>query len=310
MSVCPPRIDVLIPAYQGGEALLGCLESVLASRGVDPRVLVVDDASRDGTAEAVRARFPGCRVLENPVNAGFARSSNRGFEELLREGAPRVLLLNQDTRLHPEAAAELLRFVETRPAARVVGPRTFSTRRAPDGGERLLYAGSWHGRLPLEQRIPGIEQVDRDPGGEPVPVDYVWGHGMLIDASALRGTGGFDTDYPMYFEDLDLCRRVRDAGGELWCVPRACMWHDVADGARGEDSEYWRWACKVRGAHLFHRKHYGSLRALWMTPLTLAWDTYRLLRRGHGRAAGQVARAALRHALGLRDPLHPSEVAP
>ena len=298
----------MIPAHEGREALLECLGSIYASRGVEARVLVIDDASADGTAEAVGRRFPQCRVLINPENLGFARTCNRGFRELLAEGAPVVLLLNQDTRLAPDAAATLLGFLESHPSAEVVGPKTYSTRRAPDGRERLLYAGSWRGRLPLKQKIPGIEQVEHQPAAAPLRVDYVWGHGMLLRASVLERTGGFDTNYPMYFEDLDLCRRVQQAGGELWCEPAAVMWHDVADGARAQGSEYWRWACKVRGMATFHAKHYGRTRAAWMTPVTLAWDAYQLLRAGNARAAWHVTRAGLRHAAGLTDPLHPREV--
>lgn len=310
MSEGPPRLHVMIPAHEGRDALLDCLESVFASHGVEARALVIDDASTDGTADAVRQRFPQCRVLVNPENLGFARTCNRGFKELLAEGAPAVLLLNQDTRLAPDAAAALLRFLESHPSAEVVGPKTYSTRRADDGRERLLYAGSWRGRLPLKQRIPGIEQVEQQPATSPLRVDYVWGHGMLLRASVLERTGGFDTDYPMYFEDLDLCRRVQDSGGELWCEPAAVMWHDVVDGARAQGSEYWRWACKVRGTATFHAKHYGRTRAVWMTPATLAWDAYQLLRAGHARAAWHVTRAGLRHAAGLTDPLHPREVLP
>ncbi|MGA1354697.1 MAG: glycosyltransferase family 2 protein [Candidatus Limnocylindrus sp.] len=68
----PPPLHFLIPAYEGREALLKCLGSIYASRGVEARVLVIDDASADGTVEAVGRRFPQCRVLVNPENLGFA----------------------------------------------------------------------------------------------------------------------------------------------------------------------------------------------------------------------------------------------
>lgn len=133
MSERPPPLHLLIPAYERREALLECLGSIYASRGVEAHVLVVVDASADGTVKAVGRRFPQCRVLVNPENLGFAGTCNRGFQKLLGEGAPVVLLLNQDTLLAPDAAATLLGFLESHPSAEVIGPKTYSTRRAPDG---------------------------------------------------------------------------------------------------------------------------------------------------------------------------------
>jgi GT2 family glycosyltransferase len=302
MSTDRPVVHVLVPAYRGGSLLFECLESVLASGGVTPRILVVDDASSDGSPEALRAHFPEIEVVVQERNRGFAANCNRGFELLLERGAERVFLLNQDTRLAPDALARLVGFLEEHPRVGAVGPKTYSFQRDAGGGERLLYAGAWRRRLPLRQTIPGIEQVEREPRTEPVRVDYVWGHGVLLRGTALREVGGFDTGFPMYYEDLDLCRRLEDAGHELWCLPGAVMWHDLADGARGTNSEYWRWAHKVRSVSVFHRKHYGRLAAALLTPLTIGSEVWELLRGRRGRASVHLAVAGLRHGLGLAGP--------
>jgi GT2 family glycosyltransferase len=295
----PPVVRVLVPSYRGADLRLDCLATVLASEGVDARVLVVDDASGDGTVAALRARHPQVEVLENERNVGFAGTCNRGLARLLEEGAEEVFLLNQDTRLAPTTLAELHAFLGAHPRAAAVGPKTYSFLRALDGRERLIYAGAWRRWLPLRQQIPGIERVETTPRRGAVEVDYIWGHGVLLRGDALREVGLFDTDYPMYYEDLDLCRRLRTAGHELWCLQSAVMWHDQPDGARSGRSDDWRWACKVRSVSVFHRKHYGALRAALLTPLTILSEAWELLRTRRARASVQLALAGLRHALGL-----------
>jgi len=116
---------------------------------------------------------------------------------------------------------------------------------------------------------------------------------MLLRASALREVGGFDENFSMYYEDLDLCRRMREAGHEIWCEPAATMWHDALDGARALQSEPWRWAHKVRSTGVFHRKHYGRLASFFMTPLTLAAELRQLLFQRKFRAAKHLLAAIL-----------------
>lgn len=289
-----PVVWVVIPSYNACPAVAQCLASLLASTNPELRLLLVDDASRDDTVAVVRRRFPECRVLANPENRGFAPSCNRGLEFALAEGAKYVLLLNQDTRVAPDMVAWLTTFLEAHPRAGIVAPRTYSFDDLPDGRPRLLYAGAWRRFLPLRQRIPGIERADIGGPSIPVETDYAWGHGMLFRAAALRATGLFDPAFPMYYEDLDLCRRMKAAGFEIWCEPRAVMWHDVPDGARALHSEAWRWAAKARGTLVFHAKHYGGWRAPLLSFATFAVELLVLLVNGRFRAAGHLALGALR----------------
>ena len=301
MPVAVTPLHVVIPSYNQRSALVRCLVSVYASEYSQVHVLVVDDCSTDGTVETLRERFPACEVLVNARNLGFASACNAGVQVAMERGAELILLINQDTILAPDLMEILGRFMAEHPRAGIVGPKTYSFDTMPDGRPRLIYAGSWQGLLPLSQRIPGIERAETNQRNDPVEADYVWGHGMLLRTATLRETGGFDAAFPMYYEDLDLCRRARAAGYEVWCEPRAVMWHDQPDGARASRSEYWRWANKVRSTAVFHRKHCGRAAAVLLTPLTLLLDAGRLLRRGQGRAVGHLLLAAARQWCGLRD---------
>ena len=291
---CPPvSAWVVIPTYQGREEILACLASLHRSDCPPRRVVVVDNASTDGTADEVVRCHPEVEVLRQGRNLGFGGGCNEGIERALAGGADYILLLNQDTRVAPDAIRRLVSFMENRPAAALVGPRTRSLHPLPDGRPRLLYAGSWRTLLPLRQRVPGIERPDGEEEGEPRRVDYVWGHAMMLRARALHQVGPFDPRFFMYFEDLDLCRRMAAAGGEIWCLPGALVWHDAVDGARALHSEYWRWAHKVDSVYLFHRKYKARLAAVTLSALTLLAEVGQLARQGKWRACGHLLRAWL-----------------
>jgi GT2 family glycosyltransferase len=285
------RVSVVIPAYEGGQDLLACLASIAASGLRPAAVHVVDNASTDGSIEAAQHRFPHIDVIRNATNRGFGAACNQGIERALAHGDDFVLLLNQDALLEPETLGSMIGLAAAQPRAGVIGAKTLSPRRAPDGAPILLYDGAWRTSLPLWQRIPGIGRSSREAGSAPRRVDYVWGHGMLLRSEALRAVGAFDPGFFMYFEDLDLCRRMQAAGWEVWCDSGAVMWHAVADGARATGSETWRWEMKMTSARYFYRKHHGRLRAdaLWL--LTALREAASLLRNGHRAAARHLLQA-------------------
>ncbi len=273
----------LILSFNDGAAVVRCVGSLRSSTyPVD--VLVVDNASVDGAPELVRDRCPEAEVLVNERNLGFGAGCNVGIEAALTRGAEFVLLLNQDTTVAPELVAALVAAMRAHPRAGVIGPKTYSGTPLPDGRQRLLYAGSWRGRLPLSQRLPGIEQPDDGAYDRAAEVDFVWGHGMMLRASALRQVGLFDPAFFMYYEDLDLCRRMKAAGFEVRYEPAAVMWHDIADGARASRSEAWRWRHKVHSFGVFHRKYHGAAAAAGLTALMVLSEA-RMLRRNHRYAA-------------------------
>jgi GT2 family glycosyltransferase len=279
------KVHVVIPAHNGGDQLLTCLQSLLASKHQATRIIVIDDASTDGAVERAAARFPGIDVLRNNENLGFGATCNRGIKMALEHDADYVLLLNQDTTVAPDMLATLVVCGDVHPAAGCIAPKTLATQPMPDGTSQLLYAGSWRRWLPLRQHVPGIGRAEQVTAAGPIEVDYAWGHGMLLRSAALREVGLFDPDFFMYYEDIDLCLRLHDAGWQIWCEPRSVMWHDVADGARAADSERWRWQNKVHSIRHLHRKRFARGKAAFLANATVLAEILSLLRNGHPRAA-------------------------
>jgi GT2 family glycosyltransferase len=229
-------LSVIIVNFNAGAALAATLESLgpgLAEFAWD--AVVVDNASTDGSERATESAGPRVRLLRQSRNLGFARGVNAG---LVATAAPLVLIQNPDCTLRPGAAAVLAGVLDAYPDAGVVGPRILD----PDGtvqesarGDPNLLTGLFGRTTMLSRLAPDLPVVRRnlaarraiDQGTESVAVDWISGACMLARRSALTAVGGFDERYFLYWEDADLCRRLRAAGWTTRYVPQALVVHRV-----------------------------------------------------------------------------------
>jgi len=229
------------------EDTIACVLSVLAAGAPMKHIIVVDNGSTDDSVEAITARF-GHRLslITNTENLGFAGGINGGIQHALQQGAASVLILNNDTVVDVQMIQTLLEAAESLGAVGILGPAIYYY----DAPERLWRLGDTRHRwlpMPTSVRL-GVDSLANSP---PFQVDYVTGCGMLVSREVFGHIGLFDTRYFMYFEDADFCRRARDAGYSVWCVPRAKMWHKVSLTARREKSvnRYHRAFNQVRFYH-------------------------------------------------------------
>jgi GT2 family glycosyltransferase len=218
--------------------------------------VVVDNGSEDDSVVCLQRRFgDSITILTNPVNLGFAGGVNTGIAWSLEQGAQSVLVLNNDTIVDREMTAHLVSVAARNPRAGVVGPVIYYF----DEPDRIWRFGDREsGWLPLPRRVP--DRVVKEAGGVPFRTDYVTACGMLVRREVFEAIGLFDTRYFMYFEDADFCRRARDAGYEIWCAPKARMWHKVslsAQKARPVTQYAQAWG-RVR----FYRQHFHGFSRL------------------------------------------------
>jgi len=219
-------LSIIIVNWNTREDLLRCLASI----GANPpsgsfEVLVFDNASTDGTKEAVAAEFPQVRLEASAENLGFARANNKAVT--VAQGQL-WLLLNPDTIVHPGALDELVRYLVAQPRVAAVGPRLAN----PDGSlqpsiERLpsLFREWWRlfhldGIYPVSQ-YGSVVLASRSPQ----PVEVLNGACLLLRADVVRPLGLFDEDYFVYSEEIDLCDRLGQAGWELHWLPAAVVTH-------------------------------------------------------------------------------------
>jgi GT2 family glycosyltransferase len=255
-----PQVSAILVNYNAGGELALALQSIaddLAERSWE--AVVVDNASSDGSVDAV-ARFAGhARVLRNHENVGFARGVNQG---LAATSGPAVLIMNPDCRLLPGAFGALSRELDASDRVALVGPRMLN----PDGsaqgsarGDPDMLTGLF-GRTTLMRRaLPRLAVsrrnvvTDAAVDGASVEVDWVSGACMLARRSALLQVGGFDERYFLYWEDADLCRRLRGQGYRIRYVPRGTAVHRVGHSSRDARSSAIR--AFHQSAYLYYSTH-------------------------------------------------------
>jgi GT2 family glycosyltransferase len=214
-----PDVSVIIINWNTRDYLARCLDSLAQGglEGVSAEVWVVDNASSDGSAELVGARYPWARLVANERNLGFAAANNA----VMRQAAGRLfLLLNADMVVPAGVIRELASRMAVRPEVGIA-----ACRQVDGGGAELeSYMFEYMGG-----RVPGAVPVPARPAGEAreVEVAWVWGSGMMVRREMFEQTGGFDESFFLYYEDLDWCWRVRRAGWKVLCYPDLQVTHFV-----------------------------------------------------------------------------------
>jgi GT2 family glycosyltransferase len=244
------RLSVVILNWNAAEDTASCLRSVQAwaTTGVvgEPVIWVVDNGSRPPGIQALRAAFPGVRILPSPVNRGFAGGNNLGIEAALAGGADAVLLLNNDASLDASSVAAMLETLASDPGIGVVGPTIWHRGRCVSVGGRNI---ARHAATHLRPREPPTTAFD---------VDYVSGTAAVIKRQVFEVVGPLDEDYFFGGEMADLCERARLVGFRSVTDPRAQARHDLDRSLRDRQALHVYYS--LRNRFLFVRKHRAGRR--------------------------------------------------
>ena len=293
-----PRVSAIVVSYNTRDDLLRGLEALLAQTGVSLDVIVVDNASTDGSVDAVRGRHPEVRLIVNTANLGFSRANNLG---LRAARGPHVLVVNSDCEVRPGAVGTLCAILEARPDVAIVGPRTVGTDGAPQVsfGPSLTPLAEWR----QGQLVRGVKAGDAaalrraralaDHEQEP---DWVSASCFLARREALDAVGGFDESFFLYEEDVDLCLRVRRAGWRVVYTPTAEVVHHLG---RSMDRAPALARLEYHRSHLrFYAKHNSAAERLALRAWMAGRAAWGWLRAGAG-PAGRQRRAEERAILSL-----------
>jgi GT2 family glycosyltransferase len=273
-------VSILIVSYNTRQLTLDCLRSVFAeTKEVAFEVIVVDNQSNDGSAEAIHSQFPQARLIESESNLGFAGANNRAAGEATGDW---LLLLNPDTVILDGAIQKAFEFAQTRGRPVVVGGRTFF-------GDMRLNANSCHGAptawsvtckglglssLFRRSRVFNPEGLGRWQRDTSRKVDCVTGCFLLIPRPLWVELGGFDLDFFMYGEDTDLCIRAAKKGARSWICPEARLIHY---GGQSEAVRADKMVKLFRAKRQLFEKHWSPRLVNYGTAMLKLWSGSRVL---------------------------------
>lgn len=314
------QIAVVVVSYNTRAYLERCLHSIQAAilpANTHLHVIVVDNASHDGSAEMVAATFPAVQLLASTTNLGFTGGNNLalsalGFPAGSSSQAPPdyVLLLNPDAELATDALIRFFDFMQATPHAAVCGAHlTYGNGSFQDGAfhfpglaQVALDLFPLH-RLPAAHRLYRGRVNGRYPsskwqGIQPFPVDFVLGAAMFVRGSAITASGGLDDGYFMYCEEMDWCLRFAAAGWRVYALPTAHVVHHEGQSSRQVRwSAYARlWRSRFRFFGRYPERYSPAFRVALrlLVRSAAAWHSAQARRRfAHGHVGGQEVAAEL-----------------
>jgi GT2 family glycosyltransferase len=224
-----PAVSIIVLNYNGCEDTLACLRSLEHLTYPDVQIIVVDNASTDGSEGAIRAAYPMLTFIQTGANLGFTGGNNVGIRYALEHGADYVMLLNNDTIVAPDFISLLVEAAESNPTIGVVGPMIYYY----NNPEQIWSAG---GEIDWKRGLTtniGVNEFDQSQFGiEPVQVDFVTGCALLAKRAVWEKVGLLDDKFFMYYEETEWCVRAHRGGYEIYLVPMAMVWHKISIEAR------------------------------------------------------------------------------
>lgn len=282
-------LSVVVVAYNSINDLPHCIDSIAAAaHGVTYEILVVDNASCDGSADWLRQHCPQVSLLASRQNLGFAAGNNLAFQHARGR---HIALINPDARPQAGTLSEAVRWLDAHPAAGLVGGRLIdeagtaqpAARCFPTPWRDFCVLSGLSAWFPKSRWLGGLDRGWADPLA-PAQVDWIPGAFIVLRKAALFQVGLFDERFFLYYEEVDLCQRLRRIGFEVHYQPQWLAIHAGGNSSRsvasghfnhhGSQLTLWR----MRSALMYYRKQHG-LRGVWLAYLLeQGWHGLRCLR--------------------------------
>ena len=254
-----PNLKIVILNMDLKDDTLELIESLQQAGAYPEQIILVDNASTDGSVEAIRAQFKNAiQLIQNQENIGFAAGNNQGFEKAYQLGAEWVLLLNNDTIVAPDFFDQIEKAIDTNSKYEILSPAIFYYSE-PDilwhlGSFRIpgtLLARNRYSNKPLPKNLPDL-----------LPVDFISGCAMLIKSDVYKKVGLFDARFFAYWEEVDFCFRARKSGFQICVMINSRIWHKVSKTANRDKSQ--KRYLNTRNIILYTRKNANILQKIIM----------------------------------------------
>lgn len=224
------NLSVIIVTWNSEKFIQNCLDSIFVSGGdLRHEIIVVDNDSSDKTAKIIQEFYPKVNLIANKENLGYAKANNQGIEESQGEY---VLLLNPDTQFLENSMTLMYEFMEENPQVGALGPKLLNPDKTIQPSARefptfptLLWEFSGLSRLFPKSRIFGSWRMGYFAFDQTREIDQPMGSCLMLRRKTLEEVGVFDEDFPMFFNDVDLCYRIKKAGWRIYFYPEAEVFH-------------------------------------------------------------------------------------
>lgn len=255
MKVERAGVTVVLVSYNTRELTLDCLRSLTPElNSTQDAIVVVDNASHDGSVDAIRTEFPSIQLIENGVNVGFGAANNIAFAQCQ---TPFVWLLNTDTLVRSGALLAMFKAIESRPQIGAVGCRL-------ENKDGSLQRSCWSFPSPIRawgeafglNRVGLLRDWHRWPHDTEEAVDFVIGAALLVRKEVIQTVGGFDEDFFLYAEEADWQKRMTANGWQICFTPQGTVVH--LGGASGASMPDRQLVDNCRGTARYIRKHHGQ----------------------------------------------------
>jgi GT2 family glycosyltransferase len=261
-------VSIVVVSFNTRDVLRECLLSVYREIGsLQVQIIVVDNASTDGSLAMIEQEFPDVVLIRSEVNLGFGRANNLGFESARGRY---VVLLNSDAFLTEGSLKRSVAHMEANPDAGLGGGRLVGRDGSPQPSARmfptvlndLVVLSGFAARYPQSRFFGRFDRTWANEG-EAAAVDWVPGAYSIIRTEALAAAGPFDPRFFLYYEEVDLCKRIKQKGYSIWYWPDISVVHIGGESSRqistlefsrtGAQLTLWR----MRSTLLYYRKHHG-----------------------------------------------------
>ena len=230
-------ISIIIVTWNSQEFIRNCLDSIfLLPDKVGYEIMVVDNGSSDDTPKIVQEFYPKVNLIENRENLGYAKANNQGMEE---SQGKYILLLNPDTQLMENSLASMYEFMEGNPWVGALGPKLLNPDKSIQPSCRefpsfstLIWEFSGLSIAFHKSRIFGRWRMGYFTFDQPREVDQPMGSCLMLKRETLNDVGFFDENFPMFFNDVDLCFRIKNAGWKIYFFPNAQVIHHKGASTR------------------------------------------------------------------------------
>ena len=249
-----PLVYIILINYNGYKDTIECIKSLREIHYKNYKIIIVDNASTNNSISYLNQSLEDCIIIESKDNLGFAGGNNLGIEYALNNEADYIMLLNNDTVVEAHFLENMLnKFTEGNKVG-IVGCKIMYFPK----NNIIWYGGGYIDWFKFIGEHYGMREIDKGQCDEEKEIDFMTGCCMLIKKEVFQKTGFLSKDYFMYFEDVDFCVKVRDAGYKILYNPKAIIYHKVGLSSGGEESPFAiKWG--TRNRLIFMRKYMSKV---------------------------------------------------